>query len=47
MLKKATAGKYVNKVTQKLEYERSKPEYSYKLDPSDEIFHVDPEELEN
>jgi hypothetical protein len=45
MLKKASAGKYENKVNQKLQCESSKPEFSYKLDPSEEIFHVDPEEV--
>ncbi len=45
MMKKATAGKYVNKVSQKLEYEQSKPEFSYKLDPTEEIFSVDPDKI--
>lgn len=41
MMKKSTAGKYMNKVQQKIEYERSKPKPAYNLDPSDEIFHAD------
>ncbi|ODN03590.1 Ribosome biogenesis protein BRX1 [Orchesella cincta] len=45
-LKKASAGKYINKVQQKVEYERTKPKSSYNLDPSDQIFQVEPEELE-
>jgi len=44
-LKKANAGKYVNKVSQKFEYEQSKPEFSYKLDPTEEIFSVEPEQV--
>lgn len=43
MLKKANAGKYENKLSQKLEYENSRPEFSYKMDPSDEIFSVEPQ----
>jgi len=44
-LKKQSAGKYENKVQQKAMYDESKPEFSYKLDPSDEIFRVNAEEL--
>jgi len=44
-LKKSNAGKYLNKMQQKIEYERTKPETSYNLDPSDQIFSIDPEEL--
>jgi len=43
-LKKAIAGKYSNRIQQKIEYEQSRPKVSYKLDPSDEIFQVQPQE---
>jgi len=46
-VKKASAGKYANRVNQKLLYEQTKPEFSYKLDASDDIFRVDPENLED
>lgn len=46
-LKKANAGKYINKIQQKIEYERRKPKSSYRMDPSDQIFSVDPEDLED
>jgi len=44
-LKKENAGKYADKVQQKVAYELGRPKVSYDLDPTDEIFHVDPEQL--
>ncbi|KAK9297143.1 hypothetical protein QLX08_009023 [Tetragonisca angustula] len=41
-LKKNTAGKYINKVQQKIAQEASKPKESYSLNPLDEIFKGDP-----
>jgi len=47
LLKKKNAGKYVNKIQQKIEYENARPKGStQRLDPSDELFHLDPTELE-
>lgn len=41
-MKKNIAGKYINKVEQKVAQERSKPKESYSLNPMDEIFKGDP-----
>ncbi|KOX69984.1 Ribosome biogenesis protein BRX1 like protein [Melipona quadrifasciata] len=41
-LKKNTAGKYINKVQQKIAQEGSKPKESYSLNPLDEIFKGEP-----
>ncbi|XP_068980168.1 ribosome biogenesis protein BRX1 homolog [Bombus flavifrons] len=41
-LKKNIAGKYINKVEQKVAQESSKPKESYSLNPMDEIFKGDP-----
>ncbi|CAK9798126.1 Ribosome biogenesis protein BRX1 homolog [Anthophora plagiata] len=41
-LKKKAAGKYINKVEQKMAQKVNKPEESYSLNPMDEIFKGDP-----
>lgn len=41
-MKKITAGKYINKVQQKIAQEGSKPKESYSLNPLNEIFKGDP-----
>lgn len=41
-MKKNIAGKYINKVEQKVAQESSKPKESYSLNPMDEIFKGDP-----
>nr|CAD7194145.1 unnamed protein product [Timema douglasi] len=37
-LTKTSAGKYINRLQQKVAYQESKPEHSYNLNPLDEIF---------
>ncbi|XP_049950614.1 ribosome biogenesis protein BRX1 homolog [Schistocerca serialis cubense] len=39
---KAASGKYINRIEQKVAYEKTKPKESYKLDETDDIFHGDP-----
>jgi len=45
LLKKSSAGKYQDRVQQRLEYKRGRPKSSYQLDASDAVFQVDPDEL--
>lgn len=40
-LTKKAAGKYVNRIEQKLAEQANKPEQSYALNPTDEILHND------
>jgi len=46
-LKKAAAGKYMDRVTHKEEYERTRPKSTHAEDPSTEFLYADEESLQN